>query len=168
MTTNRLGARLVLIIAIVATIGCDRVTKHVAATNLPTRSTLSFLADTCRLQYAENTGAFLNLGAAWPLPVRTVIFTVGNALLVIFLAFAAMRFRWSKPGQLGAALFLSGAASNVVDRIAYGRVIDFINVGIGPLRTGIFNVADVAIMVGACLFMLERYRSHSRITSAEG
>jgi lipoprotein signal peptidase len=36
------------------------------------------------------------------------------------------------------------------------------------LRTGIFNVADVAIMVGAGLFMLEGYRSHSRITSAEG
>ena len=51
------------------------------------------------------------------------------------------------------ALFLAGALSNLIDRIAVGSVIDFLNVGIGPLRTGIFNVADVAIMAGAgCLF----------------
>jgi signal peptidase II len=43
--------------------------------------------------------------------------------------------------------------SNLIDRIAVGSVIDFLNVGVGSLRTGIFNLADVAIMAGAgCLF----------------
>jgi signal peptidase II len=65
------------------------------------------------------------------------------------------------------ALFVAGGASNLVDRIAHGVVIDFMNVGIGPLRTGIFNVADVAIMLGAGILMFEGYRfgrdaSHGR------
>jgi signal peptidase II len=58
-------------------------------------------------------------------------------------------------------LFVAGGASNLVDRITYGMVIDFMNVGIGPLRTGIFNVADIAVVVGGIL-MLEGYRSDRR------
>jgi signal peptidase II len=57
------------------------------------------------------------------------------------------------------ALFVAGGASNLLDRILYGTVIDFMNVGIGPLRTGIFNVADMAIMLGAGILVLEGYRS---------
>jgi signal peptidase II len=63
---TRIGVRLVLLIAIGATIGCDRVTKHIAATTLSEVPRRSFLADTFRLEYAENTGAFLGLGADWP------------------------------------------------------------------------------------------------------
>jgi len=55
-------------------------------------------------------------------------------------------------------MFLAGGVSNLVDRIAMGRVIDFLNIGVGPVRTGIFNVADVAIMAGIGLLMLEHWR----------
>jgi len=57
-------------------------------------------------------------------------------------------------------LFLAGGASNLVDRIAMGTVIDFLNIGFGPVRTGIFNVADVAIMAGIGLLLLEHWRRH--------
>ena len=50
-------------------------------------------------------------------------------------------------------LFLAGGASNWVDRLVHGRVVDFLNLGIGPLRTGVFNVADVAIMAGLGLLL---------------
>jgi signal peptidase II len=48
----------------------------------------------------------------------------------------------------------AGGASNLIDRLARGTVTDFMNVGIGPLRTGIFNLADVAITLGAVLVVL--------------
>ena len=55
----------------------------------------------------------------------------------------------------GLALLLSGAVGNLIDRLRYdGLVIDFLNFGVGPLRSGIFNVADMAIMAGALLLML--------------
>ncbi|HXC20398.1 MAG TPA: signal peptidase II, partial [Steroidobacteraceae bacterium] len=53
------------------------------------------------------------------------------------------------------ALIAGGGISNLIDRLLYGgRVTDFLNVGIGSLRTGIFNVADMAILAGALLLIL--------------
>ena len=156
---TRISVRLVLLIAIGATIGCDRVTKHVAATTLSEAPSRSFLADTFRLEYVENTGAFLGLGADWPLAVRTAVFGVGNGLLLVALTVLAKRGRWPRGALLGVALFVAGGASNLLDRIIYGMVIDFMNVGIGSLRTGIFNVADMAITLGASILVLEGYRS---------
>ena len=50
---------------------------------------------------------------------------------------------------LGIALVFAGGVSNLADRIVLeGSVVDFMNLGIGTLRTGIFNVADIAIMAG--------------------
>ena len=161
---TRIGLRLVLLIAVGATIGCDRVTKHVAATTLSDASSRSFLADTVRLEYVENTGAFLGLGGDWPRPVRIMVFGVWNGLLLLGVVVVAIRSRWPRRSLVGVAFFVAGGASNLLDRITYGMVIDFMNVGIGPLRTGIFNVADMAIMLGAGILVLEGYRSarHAR------
>ena len=155
-----IGVRLVLLLAIGATIGCDRVTKHVAATTLSEAPSRSFLADTFRLEYAENTGAFLSLGSHWPPAVRTVVFGVGNGSLLVALAVFAVRGRWRGRALVGVALFVAGGASNLLDRITYGMVIDFMSVGIGSLRTGVFNVADMAIMLGAGMLVLEGCRSN--------
>jgi signal peptidase II len=143
------ATRLLLLIAIVATISCDRITKHVATTALAGARSHSFLADTIRFQYAENAGAFLSLGADWPGWMRTTVFGVGNALLLCALVVTSVRLRWRRPALLGVSLFATGGASNLLDRILYGNVIDFMNVGVGPWRTGIFNFADMAIMAGA-------------------
>jgi signal peptidase II len=64
-------------------------------------------------------------------------------------------------------MFLAGGLSNLIDRITLGSVIDFMNVGVGPVRTGIFNVADVAIMAGvAIVLVFELRRGHRRTSSA--
>ena len=158
---TKIGIRLVLVIAIGATIGCDRLTKHVAATRLSDGPGLSFLADTLRLEYAENTGGFLSLGADWPRPLRTAVFGAGNALfLTLFVV--GMRRGWPTRTLLGVGLFVAGGVSNLLDRIIHGAVIDFMNLGIGPLRTGIFNVADMAIMVGVGIILLETFQSHGQ------
>jgi signal peptidase II len=155
---TRIGTRLVLLIAICATIGCDRVTKHVASTRLAGTPSQSFLADTLRLEYVENTGAFLGLGAGWPVEIRTALFGIGNGLLLLGMAVMLVRLHLPKYGLLGMTLFVAGGVSNLVDRIAHGKVVDFVNVGVGPLRTGIFNVADMAIMLGAGMVVLAGYR----------
>ena len=148
---TRLGVRLLLVLAIAATISCDRATKHIAATTLAGAPTQSFLADTVRIQYAENTGGFLSLGADLPPVLRTGLFTFGTGVALVGLIVAALVLRWTGWPLLGVSLFVAGGASNWIDRLAHGSVIDFINVGIGPLRTGIFNVADVAIMLGVTI-----------------
>jgi signal peptidase II len=156
---TRIATRLILLVAIVATISCDRITKHVATNTLAGAGSRSFLGDTIRLQYAENTGAFLSFGSDWPSWMRTGVFGVGNALILCALVTAAIRFRWEWRALLGVSLFATGGVSNLLDRILYGNVIDFMNVGVGPLRTGIFNFADMAIMLGGAIVLWASYRS---------
>lgn len=155
MITLRRGVWLCLLLA--ATAGCDRVTKHYAITTLAGAPDQSLFADAVRLEYHENPGAFLALGATWRPEVRAAAFQIGNGVFLLATAVVALRFQWSRPAICGLALFLAGGVSNLIDRIALGSVIDFLNVGIGPLRTGIFNVADLAIMAGIALLIAERW-----------
>lgn len=69
-----------------------------------------------------------------------------------------MAFEDAGHPDAGLRLALGGAIGNLIDRVRFdGLVIDFMNLGIGPLRTGIFNVADVAISVGAVLLILPHF-----------
>ena len=64
---------------------------------------------------------------------------------------------------LALALVLAGGLSNLIDRFVHdGYVVDFINLGVGHVRTGIFNVADVAITVGVVMLLIQSLRSRKR------
>jgi signal peptidase II len=145
----------VALLALVSTtIGCDQVSKHLAATHLIGVPRQSFLGDVLRLEYAENTGGFLSLGAGLPSWVRTALFTVGTGILLVACAIAAFRPGWQGTPLFGLALVFAGGSSNLVDRAVRGSVIDFLNVGVGSVRTGIFNVADMAVMLGVGLLLV--------------
>ena len=162
---SRLAVRLALVATVVTTVGCDRVTKHVATSTLAGRPARSLLADTVRLAYVQNTGGFLGLGADLPDAARTSVFVVATGILLLVLVAYGIRLRWRGWAAFGLALFVAGGVSNWVDRVLHGSVIDFINVGVGPLRTGVFNVADVAIMVGVGIVLVYEFRrpgAHAR------
>jgi signal peptidase II len=159
--------RVALLVLVGTTVGCDRVSKHFAAATLAGEPRQSFLADTVRLEYAENSGAFLSFGAEWPRAAQTAVFTFGTGLILCGMVAAAFRFRLSGPALAGLALYFAGGASNLVDRVIRGSVIDFMNVGVGPLRTGIFNVADMAILLGVAIFIVT-HRADKAARSADG
>ena len=150
----RTSARMLALVLMLTTIGCDRVTKHLATTRLAGNSAHTYLNGTIRLEYAENPGAFLSFGENLPDWARTGFLTVAAALGLAAVAVAAFKLRMRTMPFIGAILFLAGGASNLADRITRGSVVDFVNVGVGPLRTGIFNVADVALMLGVALMIL--------------
>lgn len=139
------------LILLLTTVGCDRLTKRLAVVHLSGAQPHSYLQNTVRLEYAENSGAFLSLGANLPEGIRTAVLTFGVSLLLIIVAILAVRRRWNGVPLAGVALMWAGGVSNLIDRALNGSVVDFLNVGIGSLRTGIFNVADVAVMLGAVL-----------------
>ena len=162
------GRLAVLLFAALATIGCDQATKAVAISELAAGPDLSFLSDTVRLGYVENTGGFLSLGASLPPAVRTAVFTVATGLGLLAVLVVAIGRRTDGWAAVGLVLLISGGASNWLDRLIRGSVVDFLNVGIGPVRTGIFNVADVAIMVGAAVFLFAGFRAPGAGTTTAG
>ncbi len=102
---NFVAKRTALLLLITMTIGCDRVTKHYAASALVGEPGQSFLADTVRLEYAENTGGFLGLGADWPPAVRTGLFTVGTGLLLLLMIASCPSMDVVRPCARGAQPF---------------------------------------------------------------
>lgn len=130
-------------------IGCDRISKDRAYSALKGGDPLSYMNGLFSLTYHENTGAMLSLGANMPDNLRYVIFTVLVGIVLI----AGLVYVFYKPMDkyhfTVAMLILSGGFGNLYDRaFNEGRVVDFMLIELGPLRTGVFNVADVAIMAG--------------------
>ena len=124
---------------------------------------LPFLA----LRKAYNTGAafsFLGDASGWQ---RWFFIILALVVIVILLAW----LRRLPPGdtrlRLALVLILGGAAGNVIDRVVYGHVIDFIDVFYGSWHYPTFNVADSAIFIGAFLLLLDVFRgSHEKTTGA--
>ncbi|MGC4029021.1 MAG: signal peptidase II [Steroidobacteraceae bacterium] len=139
-------------------VGCDQATKVVAKVHLRGGPAITLLHDTVRLTYAENSGAFLGLGAALSESMRILVFKIGVSLLTLGLILSAAFWPHLTRVQV-VALTLLGASGlgNLIDRVIHdGRVTDFLNLGIGGLRTGIFNVADVLGVVGVAVLLLSR------------
>ena len=142
-----------IVVLILGTVGCDQLTKHIATEQLASRPGQSYFADTIRLDYVENRGAFLGVGAEWPDEVRTGLLTVGSGIALVALLIVSFSYGWTGMPLIGALLIVGAGSSNLLDRVVRGSVVDFMNFGIGSVRTGIFNVADVALMVGVALII---------------
>ena len=153
--------RWLALVLLLITVGCDRATKHLATAELQNAPPLVFLGGVFRLEYAENTGAFLSLGSALPEAWRTGLLTFGVAAGLIGVAVLAWKRRWEGPFLGGAALIWAGGASNLLDRAIQGSVVDFMILKVGPLQTGVFNVADLAILFGAIFLAIVPLKSSS-------
>ncbi len=132
------------------TVGCDQTTKRVAEQTLKGSAVLSMLNDTVRLLYVENTGAFLGFGSWFPAKLKFWTFLIMPIVMLTgMLLFGLYSRRMTRLQLLFLMLAVGGGLSNLIDRVFLGgKVTDFLNMGIGSLRTGIFNIADVAIMFG--------------------
>jgi signal peptidase II len=138
------------------TAGCDHAVKHAARVVLGDGATHAFGGELVRFQLVHNTGGFLSLGARLPDALRDAFFLFAAPLGVGLLVACAFRgAARSRAALAGLALLCGGGLANWLDRLLNaGAVTDFVSLGVGALRTGIFNLADVAIMAGAALLLL--------------
>jgi signal peptidase II len=155
---GRRAAAVALAIAGIA--GADQALKVLARAHLAGAPPIAFLGGAVRFEYAENRGAFLSLGESLPEVVRFGLFVLlVGAALAAALAFALRARAVPAPELAALALMAGGGLGNLIDRIArHGAVVDYVSVGVGPLRTGILNLADAAITAGALLFLWSSLR----------
>ena len=131
--------------------GFDRITKDFTQKTLSVSPPISMLNDSLRIQYSENTGGMLGIGENLPGQLRIVLFVILVGMVLTAVVVYAIKARDLNLSQfIGLLLLVSGGIGNLIDRlINNGAGIDFMNIGIGSLRTGIFNFADIFIMAGA-------------------
>ncbi|MCB9275732.1 MAG: signal peptidase II [Lewinellaceae bacterium] len=153
--------RIIRVLGIMAAnIAFDQATKQLAREYLAGRGQLSYLGDTFRLAYVENKGAFLSLGAGLSDNLRFVaLHILPVALLLGLLAYTLFSQQLRGRQIIAFSFIVGGGFSNVIDRILYGQVVDFMNMGLAGLRTGIFNFADLSIMIGLVIMLPEVFGS---------
>jgi len=158
------GKRAALVVFLVASLGClgcDQLTKEIARSHLAAGAAASLAFGTIELALVENPGAFLSLGAALPEAVRFAVYQVAVPIVLLILCITFLR----QPGlttvdATGLALVVGGGAGNWLDRLLRdGLVTDFVRVGVGPIHTGIFNAADVAILIGVAVLVVGTRRT---------
>lgn len=150
----RSGLRWVWVSVIVLIV--DQLTKFAALNYLtdyePWRITQFF-----NLTLAYNKGAafsFLNQASGWQIWLFGGLSLVVSIAILIWLKRLAYQQRWL---NIALSLIVGGALGNLFDRIYYGHVIDFIQLHISHFYWPVFNIADSAICIGACMLVLDAF-----------
>lgn len=129
----------------------DQATKDLAKTHLKDQPQRSYMQDTFRLMYTENTGAAMSFGDDLPKNVSFWLFGIlPLAFLVFLIGYIIRKAKGLSVSHVMAfSLIIAGGLGNITDRLLFDRhVTDFMNIGYKNIRTGIFNFADVWISIG--------------------
>jgi len=154
MSPNRARTAHFLLALIV--ILADRWTKHLAATRIALYSHIQVIPGFFRLTHTENTGAAFSLFADSPSHWKTALLIAFSAVAMVVVA--VLLWRQARPlttTGIALSLILGGAIGNLWDRVANGRVVDFLLFYIKHYEWPVFNLADSSIVIGASLLVLE-------------
>jgi len=141
----------------------DQVTKHIIDTNLTLHESRTVIPGLFSITYIRNPGAAFGFLADASPPFRSLFFlavTMGAVGLIVY-------YLKTQPIDdslmtLSLSLILAGALGNLVDRVRFGEVIDFLDFYIGSAHWPAFNVADSSISVGAFLLFLSLVRGKGK------
>lgn len=136
----------------------DQISKHLIRDSMALGDSIPVLGDVLRFTYVENPGIAFGIRVAngWIFTVLSIIASIG---ITYYLITQWKESQWIKSSL---ALILGGAIGNLIDRIAFSKVVDFVDVGIGNTRWPVFNVADSAVVVGMCILFITLYQQEKQ------
>lgn len=139
-----------LILICATVVGLDQFSKYLIARNFQLNASVGLVGSVLRFTYIRNPNAAFGISFGPRTPLLPI------ALLAICILFLTFYRTGSKcgVGLVGLSLILGGALGNLIDRVRFREVIDFIDVGVGRFRWPVFNIADSCVTVGVVLLML--------------
>jgi signal peptidase II len=155
MKGKLLAYRFYILAIVLLNIGCDQISKKVVRKNVLSREYIELIDDHFILTNVENTGAMLGFGASFSPIIKVILLQVLPLLVLLILLYRVLAKKTIGNWLVVAFAFvIGGGIGNLIDRIAYGSVTDFFQIRLGVLKTGIFNMADVAVTFGVILILL--------------
>lgn len=136
------------IIAGIILIGLDFFTKQLVSRNMFLGESIPLIKNIFHLTYTENTGAAFSIFADKTL----FLIIITSIIILIFLSYVIIKKPKSKAVLWSVTLIVSGAVGNLIDRILYGKVVDFFD--FRAINFAIFNVADCFVCIGAVLLCI--------------
>ncbi len=158
MEKNVVRAVLILLLVLL-NVGCDQVSKSMVRNKLDYHERIELVGDYFIMTKVENEGAFLSLGSNLSPKMRSIFLTIIPTLgILLAFVYVMLQKDLTLLFLLGFCCIIGGGVGNLWDRILYESVTDFFNMGIGSIRTGIFNMADVSIMFGMGLVITDQIK----------
>ena len=151
-------------VIILLVVGCDQVSKLWILQNFDLHDSTVIIPGLFNLTFLRNTGAAFGIFAGHPSWWRQLFF-IGVAViaLVVILVFHRKLGRQNSLYTISLAFIGGGAVGNLIDRVCYGSVVDFLDVYIGSHHWPAFNVADSAITVGVAIFLITQFLEERRV-----
>jgi len=156
---------LLIIVLVIVNISCDQITKSIVRDNIVQNERIELVTNHMTLTNVENSGAFLGAGSSLPPFAKTLFFLVVPSLLMIWLLYLAFARKGTDTIMLiGLSFIIGGGIGNIFDRFIYGSVTDFLHIGFGIFRTGIFNMADVSVMIGVGILLIHQVINRKKLS----
>ena len=158
--------RIALVFIIVfANIAADQITKVIARAQIEYNETINVIGDYLIFTKVENTGAFLGMGSELSPFMRTALLLILPSLVMLGVFIYILRTKdLTKISLWGFSFIIGGGIGNLFDRIVYGSVTDMIFLDFQFAHTGIFNVADMSVMIGTGLILVEQFFTNKKET----
>ena len=137
----------------------DQWSKGIVTRTLEVHQSRTLIADFFDLTYVRNTGAAFGLFASVDSSIKALL--LNSIAVIVFLVVSGYALRSSHKSvrlQVGLALILGGAVGNLLDRVRFGYVVDFLDFAISGHHWPAFNIADSAICIGVGLLFLDMLR----------
>jgi len=166
MKVNKFLRAIIILFILALNIGCDQISKTIVRNNMHDNQVIGFIYNHVTLEKVENTGAFLSLGDSLGGPIRYMILPL---VAVCFgLGYILYKTNITRYKLLGIIFIIGGGVGNLYDRIVHGSVTDFMHISFfGNLQTGVFNVADMSIMAGMFIIIVDSYVKRKQETSVD-
>jgi signal peptidase II len=156
MTTKPLIRIILIITVVLVNIGCDQVSKKIVRHSVYPYEMIHLLDNHLTVTRVENSGAFLSAGDSLPDSAKRVFLSL-VPLMAVLLGVIYIFTKPRIPGNMliGFCFVIGGGIGNLFDRMEYGSVTDFLHIKFGIFQTGIFNLADVSIITGIIIVLLQ-------------
>ncbi len=147
-----------ILLLVLANAGCDQLTKNVARKNIAYHETINVIGNHLILTKVENSGAFLSTGDTLASSVKFVVLSFIPLLALCYgIYYLLKNNQLNNLLVLGICFVIGGGLGNLYDRLIYGSVTDFLHIDFYLIKTGIFNLADVSIMIGMIILVIHLY-----------
>jgi signal peptidase II len=152
-----------IIILLTANVSCDQISKNIVRQKMFDFEEINVIYDYLKLIKVENTGAFLSLGNTIPQPFKSIILSfLPLVFLLIAFVYVFTKKNLSLSRVVAISFVIGGGVGNIYDRLIHGSVTDFLHIDLGLIQTGIFNMADVSIMIGMVMLLIESFIVQNR------
>lgn len=156
MSQIRWTKTVLILLVIFVNIGCDQVSKHIVRDSITPNAAIHLLSNHITVTNVENTGAFLSVGSSLPKMVKNILLTLLPFVAVLFSLLYVFTKQNLPVSMLVAFCFvIGGGIGNVFDRMVYGSVTDFLHLDFAIFKTGIFNMADLSIIAGFTMILIQ-------------